>query len=384
VGQWQAFAGGWVLHADRPGEPIPLDAGADISWIAVSPDGHWVVTATHFEGRAKVWDARDGRLVKQLHDFGAGYPRFSPDGKWLSTCADGGRVFAVGTWEPGPQVGIGGVFAPDSRLMALYLHVGAIDLVDRVTGREIARLEDPNFCSTNAVFSPDGERLIGQLVAGSDLSKGIVVWDLRLLREHLKKMDLDWDYPEFPPPAEGSKPKAALRAGILPGDLRAPALTREQEARQSIAQDRRQLEANPDDAEAANDLAWLYLTGPEALRDAEAALPLAVKAMRLKPGNTVYRNTLGVAYYRAGRYREAVDTLRPNLDKQEGWCLAFDLYFLAMSHHRLGETARARDFYDWAVRWQRTDPGLTPAYIEELDRFRAEAAELLGIEAKKD
>jgi WD40 repeat protein len=385
VGQWQAFAGGWVLHADRPGEPIRLDAGADIAWIAVSPDGRWVVTATLFEGRAKVWDARDGRQVKQLTDFGAGYPRFSPDGKWLSTSADGGRAFAVGTWEPGPQVGIGGVFAPDSRLMALYLHVGAIDLVDRVTGREIARLEDPNFCSTGApVFTPDGVRLFGQLAAGSDLSKGIVVWNLRLLREHLKKMNLDWEYPEFPPAAEEAQPAAPLRVEVLTGDAPKPAQTPEQEARLSIAQNRRRVDANPDDAEAANSLAWWYLKAPESLRDVEAALPLAEKAVRLKPGDAMYRNTLGLAYYRAGRYREAVATLQPNLDTQEKWALAFDLYFLAMSHHRLGETARARVYYDWAVRWPRTVPHLKPALVQELDLFRAEAAELLGIEAKRD
>ena len=58
-----------------------------------------------------------------------------------------------------------------------------------------------------------------------------------------------------------------------------------------------------------------------------------------------------MAYYRAGRYREAVEVLRPNLESQADKGLAFDLYFLAMSYHRLGETARARDYYDWAVRW---------------------------------
>jgi tetratricopeptide (TPR) repeat protein len=144
------------------------------------------------------------------------------------------------------------------------------------------------------------------------------------------------------------------------------------------------VDANPDDAEAANSLAWWYLKAPESLRDAEAALPLAEKAVRLKPEDAMYRNTLGLAYYRAGRYREAVEALRPNLDKQAEWALAFDLYVLAMSHHRLGETAQARIYYDCSVRWPRTDPGLTPAYLEELDMFRAEAAELLGIEAKKD
>ena len=33
----------------------------------------------------------------------------------------------------------------------------------------------------------------------------------------------------------------------------------------------------------------------------------------------------GVAYYRAGRYREAVDALRPSLERQEDKYLALDL-----------------------------------------------------------
>ena len=88
-----------------------------------------------------------------------------------------------------------------------------------------------------------------------------------------------------------------------------------------------------------------------------------------------------MAYYRAGRYREAVEILRPNLDSQEDWALAFDLYFLAMTHHRLGETARARDYYDWAVRWKRTQPGLSAGHLEELNVFQAEAEELLKQES---
>jgi hypothetical protein len=55
-----------------------------------------------------------------------------------------------------------------------------------------------------------------------------------------------------------------------------------------------------------------------------------------------------------------------------------------MSHHRLGETARARDYYAWAVRWTPTQTGLSAGHLEELTLFRAEAAELLRIETKKD
>jgi tetratricopeptide (TPR) repeat protein len=113
----------------------------------------------------------------------------------------------------------------------------------------------------------------------------------------------------------------------------------------------------------------------------KAAVSLAEKAVRLEEKNAVYRNTLGLAFYRAGRYREAVEILRPNLDSQEDWALAFDLYFLAMSHHQMGEKARARDYYDWAVRWTRTQAGLSPEHLEELTVFRAEAEELLTQES---
>jgi tetratricopeptide (TPR) repeat protein len=198
-------------------------------------------------------------------------------------------------------------------------------------------------------------------------------------------MDLDWGYPEIPPADPVRRARRPWKVEVLAGDLATrPALTPEEKSRQSIDQYRRLVAAKPDNACACNCLAWAYLTAPEPLRNVKAALPLAEKAVRLDSGDANYRNTLGVAYYRAGRFREAADTLRPNLDKQAEWCLAFDLYFLAMSHHRLGETARARDFYDLAVRWPRSDPRLKPGHLKELDRFRAEAARLLGIEAKKD
>src|SRR5262245_4164803 len=115
-----------------------------------------------------------------------------------------------------------------------------------------------------------------------------------------------------------------------------------------------------------------------------SAAPRRAPARAWSRGNAVYRNTLGVAYYRAGRYREAVTTLRPNLEGQGDAGLASDLYFLAMSHHRLGEAERARDYYDWAVRWARAQRGLSAGRLEELAMFRAEAAELLGVKEKKE
>ena len=105
------------------------------------------------------------------------------------------------------------------------------------------------------------------------------------------------------------------------------------------------------------------------------------KAVRLAGKETLHQNTLGVAYYRAGRYREAVDVLRPNIDKEPEKYWAFDLYFLAMSYHRLGESERAKDYLAWAVRWSGENRGLQASQIEELKEFRVEAEELLN--AKK-
>jgi len=112
-------------------------------------------------------------------------------------------------------------------------------------------------------------------------------------------------------------------------------------------------------------------------------VPLAEKAVSLAPENAIYRNTLGLAYYRVDRCREAVDTLRPKLASQEDWCLAFDLYFLAMSYQRLGETERAKDYYDWAVRWTGTQTKMSPAHLEELQSFRAEAERVMNEKEKR-
>src|SRR5262249_6623249 len=160
---------------------------------------------------------------------------------------------------------------------------------------------------------------------------------------------LDWDWPEFPPAERPGSTAEVEKAEVLVGERADPLPAREEETRRLIERYRREVAAAPNNLVAANDLAWAYLTAPPALRDLKAAVPLAEKALRLEPGTPFYRNTLGLAYYRAGRYREAVDVLRPNLDKQSDIGLAFDLYFLAMSHHRLGDTARARDYLTLAV-----------------------------------
>ena len=211
---------------------------------------------------------------------------------------------------------------------------GAVRLVDPDTGREYARLENPN--QDRAFVSELQPRRDATRDHRGD-SQSIHVWDLRTIREQLAKMGLDWDLPPYPPAPE-VKETQPLRIQVELGDPAQLLRDREEATRRIIEQKRRALEANPNNAKACNNLAWALLTAPDALRDWKAALPLAQKAVQLDPG-PMNRNTLGLAYYRAGRYREAVETLQPNLKDQVDWALPYDLYFLAMSHHQLGESA---------------------------------------------
>jgi serine/threonine protein kinase/WD40 repeat protein/Flp pilus assembly protein TadD len=132
-------------------------------------------------------------------------------------------------------------------------------------------------------------------------------------------------------------------------------------------------------AQHYNNLAWSLATGPVASRDPEQALTLARKAVALTPGTAIYLNTLGVALYRAGHYAEAITILEKSLAASKGESDAFDLFFLAMAHHRLGQTTQARADFDRALRWRREHPTLAQlGWSEELDQFRAEAEEVLA------
>jgi WD40 repeat protein len=350
---------------------------------ALSGDGRWAASSGWHSDRVRLWNIGTGQMV---HEWVLGKwtsVSFTPDSRALVISrGDEFSFWDVETLQPIRRLPRdvtpfpGHVaFSADGRLMALEMAPAVLHLKETATGRTVAKLEDP--CGDRANwqgFTPDGT----QLVVVANYASAIHLWDLRAIRTRLKAMNLDWDWPEFPPAPTEKLAAAPMTIKVLPGDLAKPTLKRERKAQQAIERYRREVKANPNAAWACNDLAWAYLTAPEALRDVEAALPLAEKAVQLASRTAIYRNTLGVAYYRAGRYREAVEILRSNIEKQEDWALAYDLYFLAMSHHRLGETARAGDYYDWAVRWVSMQRDLKPELREELTAFRGEAEELFG------
>jgi tetratricopeptide (TPR) repeat protein len=415
-----------------------------MSWASVSPDGSWVAFGL-LADRVNVYEAATGRRVWQSPADGLDYCRFSSDGCWLLTDNDGSRAYAVGTWEPGPRLGPGRPWDVTSDgLVVLGLTDGIYRLVELATGREVARLEDPEHNRGAAVFTPDGTRLV---VGAKD---GLRVWDLRRIRVELAKLDLDWDWPPYSPvgPKKGTppltlsvdygswmvltnpgqavgvyslaialcplNPEAYLQRGRAYVLLKEPqktiadyslflALTPPEDKRraevlfrrsnnyrvlnqhaESLADVLQLVQLNLDNlgdlrehvAQRCHELARSLVIGPEKERDPAKALPLAEKAEALSPEQWHYLNTLGVVYYRFGRYEEATATLERSARHSHDH--AADLFFLAMCHARRGDPAKAKDCCGRAVQWVQDRHGkLAKEDVEELNAFRAEAEILL-------
>jgi WD40 repeat protein len=77
-------------------------------------------------------------------------------------------------------------FAPDGRILALLQgRHRIVKLISVPDGKELATLDT----GMPLCFSPDG----GQLVTAGEDHRSLLVWDLRLIRQELRAMKLDWE-----------------------------------------------------------------------------------------------------------------------------------------------------------------------------------------------
>jgi serine/threonine protein kinase/WD40 repeat protein/Tfp pilus assembly protein PilF len=441
---WNGYGmpgGGWILHPNHAA-PQQVLAGTSTSTCSVSPDGRRVA----FNGPHRsltVYESASGQRVFQLpgrQDIGG---RFSPDGRWLVTDADGGQLFATGTWAPGPQLGPGTTWDMTKKFAVLGMPNGIYRLVELSTGHELARLEDPDRITGPAAFTPDGTKLV---VAAKD---SLRVWDLRRIRAELAKLGLDWEAPAYSPAAPAHPKNLQVQVDL--GDLaarekysvilaffpfhaeayfqrglvhlrlnrtqqafddftmaltlkadhagayyqRALLLARQGRATQAVADFTRSTALGAGNRDAFgvrdrgwntagdhNNLAWFLATHPDPkLRDPVGAMAMAKIAVELSPEVATYWNTLGAALYRAGDWKGAVAALKKSMELDHGGS-AFDFFFLAMACERLGQRHQALQWHKQAVLWvekNRQALAKNPQYAEELRRFSAEAAEVLGI-----
>jgi len=153
---------------------------------------------------------------------------------------------------------------------------------------------------------------------------------------------------------------------------------------QVLADLHKALELAPGDSRIAasvaiRHVAGLYLPCPDEY-DPRSALKLARGAVEANSENAFFQLTLGIALYRNGRFAESRDALLKALDlstdafKQE--LEPTNLFTLAMAQWNLGDKDEARSTFDRGVESMEETLPKSPLH----NRFKAEAAQLLGIE----
>jgi serine/threonine protein kinase/tetratricopeptide (TPR) repeat protein len=145
---------------------------------------------------------------------------------------------------------------------------------------------------------------------------------------------------------------------------------------------------NPDSAFARSQLvsalnrrSWMLATDPDSeKRDPDRAVQLATEVVELTPKVADCWNTLGVGRYRNGDFAGAIAALEKFRELRTDDAEWSNPFFLAMAHCQLGNTVESRRWYDRGVEWM----DRKAAKNETLIRFRAEAAELMGVNETKE
>jgi serine/threonine protein kinase/WD40 repeat protein/Tfp pilus assembly protein PilF len=429
-----------VWDTKSPGGPV-RQLAANRAAVAFSPDGKWLVTGAMADYRFwKVDSWQAGPVFPREHAMeGPGPLAFSKDGRILAIAYSGQNVRLIDPDSgkelatlsaPDPRIIWDLAFSQDGSLLAAATTNHVIQLWDlRKIRRHLATMglawdlpsySLPSWKNTEpvqvTVVTPDStEELHRELdklslaiqqnpenaetyrqrasiyVRLGDPQKAVADYDEGIQRKSKSSVS--------PSIGEWYRQRGQLHSRLGHFDkavddfseciLRQPSASafysrgwnyeRLQDYSRSIADLQKSLEMDPNRAAALNELAWIYATGPAEARAPEKALPLAQKAVHLSPNTGNYRNTLGVAHYRLGQFEAAVDELQRAIQEAN----ADDLFFLAMAYHHLGEAAKARDYYDQALRWWRSQKELTPFRVTELTNFRTEADALLGIHGQQ-
>jgi WD40 repeat protein len=177
--------------------------------VRISSDARFAAVSGRFGSPAMVWDLRTETKVLELPNAEPPGLAFSPDGKSLVTSSgDGLSVWETGSWrrvmqKPGHSWLLR--FSPDGRILASLQDSTAIGLYDGQTFEQLAVLESPEDYSTgDLVFSHDGA-MLAQVTNRAGL---VYLWDMRLIRERLHALGLDWALPAYEPVARSAPPES--------------------------------------------------------------------------------------------------------------------------------------------------------------------------------
>jgi WD40 repeat protein len=344
--------------------------GVRVYSVVFSPQGKWLASGAR-DNLVKIWDTQQGRaggrgaplLALKGHTSWVYGVAYSPDGKWLTSASDDGTVRLwnaatgqeVRTLKGHNSHVFSAMFNVDATRLASASADGTVKLWDVATGMEILTLRGHSGLVRSVVFDPDGKRLAS---AGWDGT--IKIWDARPLADgnvedeavHLL------DFLVAKPLSQADIRQHLDSSQTIRAEVRQRALALMARYREET------------DPERYHQSAWAIIRQPNLNTfPYHIALCQAKSARRLAPEQVQYMTTLGTAQYRAGQYAQAQATLeQADLLHRTGMAgvafpvlqcphflvtlwqaqslhrtIAANLAFLAMTHHHLGETDKAKN-----------------------------------------
>lgn len=174
-----------------------------------SADGRWLAIGCKDDTLLRIWDASNGALTTSL-DAGQAIAIFSPDNRQMLTVTPDECCFwTINPWQPRVRLKRSAshwaclAFSPDGKTVALGTAEHTVHLFVAGTDHELAALRIGHLV-THISFSPDGTQLLVTYEPGVG-----ELWDLRIIRQELAELNLDWESPSFATPtASVSKVKS--------------------------------------------------------------------------------------------------------------------------------------------------------------------------------
>ena len=331
---------GYVPHCRHPGpiarvwdvvkgEPVtpPLTHDGSVRGATFSLNGRRVITISH-DGTARVWDVNNGDPLTPPLPHGISIPTspgeayYNPHGHsdtpQASFGADNRRAMTAGrnalqVWNLMPD----NRPASDLILLAQVLSGHRIDATGGVVPLDAGVLHTTwqalrsKYVET---FTPSAREILAWHRREAEDCEVLAEWTAAIW--HLERL---------------------IEAGPTQTSFR---------VRRDRAQAEQFAERYSADALRLNEASWEVVRRPNAQPAAYLlALGRAEAACRINPKSGVYLNTLGVAQYRVGRFREALETLSRSEKLNTvalGRCDPSDLAFQAMAQDRLGQTEASR------------------------------------------
>jgi WD40 repeat protein/serine/threonine protein kinase len=193
---WDAANGRLVRELRRNGTALRYYAAV------MSPDGRLIAAIDTRGGVAHVWDAATGELIAEIANDASEFPAiaFSADGRWLATTGgDDVRVFDVHARRQaitirGPRIR-SLAFDPTGPRIITGAATGNVAIWSVPSGTRIQHLRDVKDPVDAVAFSPDG-----RLVAAGSLDGAIQIWSTesgelqhQLTSRHAKILAVEFD-----------------------------------------------------------------------------------------------------------------------------------------------------------------------------------------------